>query len=46
VPDLYSISTGELVEGAVIAQRLTPGEIRDNAFEDRTCNRSVAGCDP
>jgi hypothetical protein len=31
--DLGGISTGDLVEGALIAQHLTPGEIRDDAFE-------------
>ena len=37
--DLDDISTGDLVDGALIAQRLTPGETRDDAFEDRACNR-------
>ena len=30
VSDLDGISTGDLVDGALIAQRLTPGETRDN----------------
>ena len=30
VSDLDGISTGDLVDGALIAQRLTPGKTRDN----------------
>jgi hypothetical protein len=30
VSDLDGISTGDLIDGALIAQRLTPGETRDN----------------
>jgi hypothetical protein len=30
VSDLDGISTGDLVDGALFAQRLTPGETRDN----------------
>ena len=30
VSDLHGISTGDLVDGALIAQRLTPSETRDN----------------
>jgi hypothetical protein len=39
VSDLDGISTGDLADGATISQRLTPGETRDDAFEDRACNR-------
>jgi hypothetical protein len=47
VSDLDGISTGDLVDGALIAQRLTPVRPETtNAFEARACNRSFAGYDP